>query len=71
MMGNADFAQRLDAAVERAWQSADDVRLPLQQAAERQVAASLSAYTQVRNLLESRETRSARPRAIDLAGDAS
>jgi polysaccharide pyruvyl transferase WcaK-like protein len=45
--------EKLAAAIERAWQSAETVRLPLQQAALRQIELSRGAYERVRGLLDS------------------
>jgi polysaccharide pyruvyl transferase WcaK-like protein len=55
-MDAADFPERLTAAVERAWQSADQVRLPLQDAARRQIKLSQGAYDRIRDRLTSSET---------------
>ncbi len=45
--------ENLPAALEKAWQSAELVRYPLQQAALRQIELSRSAYEQVRDMLDS------------------
>ncbi len=47
-LGASDASERLAAAAERAWQSAEKVRLPLQEAARRQIALSQGAYEWVR-----------------------
>ena len=47
-LGAQDASERLAAAAERAWQSAEKVRLPLQEAARRQVALSQGAYERIR-----------------------
>ena len=44
----SDASEKLEAAAERAWQSADKVRLPMQEAARRQIALSQGAYERVR-----------------------
>ena len=46
--------ENLAAAVERAWHHAEGVRLPLQQAALRQIELSRRAYDQVKELVNSR-----------------
>jgi polysaccharide pyruvyl transferase WcaK-like protein len=43
-LGAPDASEKLAAAAERAWQSAEKVRLPLQAAARRQIALSQEAY---------------------------
>jgi polysaccharide pyruvyl transferase WcaK-like protein len=48
--------EEIIAAIERAWQSAEIVRLPLQQAALHQINMSWSVYEQVRGLLNSQRT---------------
>lgn len=45
--------EKIADAIERAWRSAETVRLPLQQAALRQIELSLGAYERVRGLLDS------------------
>jgi polysaccharide pyruvyl transferase WcaK-like protein len=47
-LGVSDTSQRLAAAAERAWQLAEKVRLPLQEAARRQIALSQGAYQRIR-----------------------
>jgi polysaccharide pyruvyl transferase WcaK-like protein len=47
-LGAPDASERLAAAAERAWQSAEKVRLPLQAAARRQIALSQGAYQRVK-----------------------
>jgi polysaccharide pyruvyl transferase WcaK-like protein len=47
-LGAPDASERLTAAAERAWQSAENVRLPLQVAARRQIEMSQEAYERVR-----------------------
>ncbi len=44
LLGEPDPSERVAAAIERAWQSAENVRLPLQEAARRQIAQSQGAY---------------------------
>ncbi|HWZ29117.1 MAG TPA: polysaccharide pyruvyl transferase family protein [Gemmatimonadales bacterium] len=46
------FTQKLEAALENAWQSADEVRLPLQRAAARQIELSWHAYERARDLVD-------------------
>jgi polysaccharide pyruvyl transferase WcaK-like protein len=46
--------EMLPAALERAWQSAESVRLPLQQAALRQIELSRSAYEQAKYMIDSK-----------------
>jgi polysaccharide pyruvyl transferase WcaK-like protein len=46
-LGASDASQRLEAAVESAWQSAERVQLPLQEAARSQIALSQEAYERV------------------------
>ena len=43
------------AAIDRAWQSAENVRLPLQEAARRQIAQSQGAYERVKENINSSE----------------
>ena len=47
-LGASDASERLAAAAERAWQSAEKVRLPMQEAARRQIALSQGAYERIR-----------------------
>jgi len=47
-LGASDAPERLAAAAERAWQMAEKVRLPMQEAARRQIALSQGAYERVR-----------------------
>lgn len=47
-LGAPDASERLTAAVERAWQLAEKVRLPMREAARRQIALSQEAYEQIR-----------------------
>jgi polysaccharide pyruvyl transferase WcaK-like protein len=47
-LGASDASERLAAAAERAWQLAEKVRLPLQEAARRQIALSQGAYERIR-----------------------
>jgi len=51
-LNNPDVFEKLPDAMERAWQSAEAVRLPLQEAALRQMQLSWDAYSQVRDLLD-------------------
>jgi colanic acid/amylovoran biosynthesis protein len=53
-LNEPDLAEKLDAAIERAWQSAEKVRVPLQEAARRQIELSRSAYERVKDLVISR-----------------
>jgi len=53
-LNEADVSGKVRAAMDRAWSSADDVRLPLQQAAARQIEMSRSAYNQLKELVEFR-----------------
>lgn len=48
-LGESDAAERIAAAAERAWQSAEAVRLPLQEAARRQITLSRGAYERIRD----------------------
>lgn len=48
LLGEPDPSERVAAAIERAWQSAENVRLPLQEAARRQIAQSQGAYERVK-----------------------
>jgi polysaccharide pyruvyl transferase WcaK-like protein len=48
LLDTADVSERLAAAIERSWQSAEKVRLPLQEAARRQIELSQAAYLRVR-----------------------
>ena len=57
VLNDPAFSAKLETALENAWQSAGDVRLPLQQAAARQVATSWHAYERVRDLLGARAVR--------------
>ena len=50
-LGAPDASEKLAAAAERAWQSAEKVRLPLQEAARRQIALSQEAYEQIKEKL--------------------
>jgi len=43
-LGAPDSSERVAAAIDRAWKSAEQVRLPMQQAAQRQIALSRAAY---------------------------
>jgi polysaccharide pyruvyl transferase WcaK-like protein len=49
--------EKLAVAIERAWQSAERVRLPLQQAALRQIELCRGAYERVRGLLDTRRAQ--------------
>jgi colanic acid/amylovoran biosynthesis protein len=51
LLGAADVSGRLAAAIERAWQSAENVRLPLQEAARRQITLSQGAYERIKEEL--------------------
>jgi len=52
-LDDTNLSEKLTAAIERTWQLAEMVRLPLQQAAFRQIELSRSAYERVRNLFRS------------------
>jgi polysaccharide pyruvyl transferase WcaK-like protein len=49
----ADVADRLTTAIEKSWQSAEKIRLPLQEAALRQIESSRSAYKKIQHLFDS------------------
>jgi polysaccharide pyruvyl transferase WcaK-like protein len=51
-LANPELLRRLPEALERAWQSAEAVRLPLRQAALRQIEAGRSAYGLVRDMTD-------------------
>jgi hypothetical protein len=51
-LGASDVSERLAAAAERAWQSAEKVRLPMHEAARRQIALSQGAYERIRENLK-------------------
>jgi polysaccharide pyruvyl transferase WcaK-like protein len=48
-----DLPEKLGSAIERAWQSAEMVRLPLLRAAQRQIELSWGAYERVKDMLAS------------------
>ena len=48
-LGAPDASERLADAAERAWQLAEKVRLPMQEAARRQIALSQGAYERIRD----------------------
>lgn len=50
LLDDPAFSRKLEAALDDAWDSAPDVRLPLQQAAARQIASSWGAYQRIRDL---------------------
>lgn len=50
-LGAPDASEQLTAAIESAWQSAEDVRLPLLEAARRQIALSQGAYQRIKEKL--------------------
>lgn len=52
LLDDPTFTQKLEAALEKAWRSAEEVRLPLQRTAARQIELSWHAYERVRNLVE-------------------
>jgi colanic acid/amylovoran biosynthesis protein len=62
-MDDPAVLEKLCAAIESAWQSAEDVRLPLQHAAVRQIELSWGAYERVRDLLQSRGAQNTRSRS--------
>jgi colanic acid/amylovoran biosynthesis protein len=66
MLGESDLPRRLATAIERTWNSADAVRLPLLQSALHQVEASREAYQRVKDLLNS-EASQTHP-ALSLVG---
>lgn len=51
MLDDPDVSRKLATAMEHAWATADDVRTPLRQAAMRQIAASMSAYERIRDIV--------------------
>jgi polysaccharide pyruvyl transferase WcaK-like protein len=55
-VGGEDFTQRLNAAIDNAWRSADELRVPLLAASERQIVAAWTAYRKVYSLVLSRRT---------------
>lgn len=55
-LSEAGLPYRLTTAIERIWNSADAVRLPLLQSALRQIEASRDAYQHVKNLLSSEDS---------------
>jgi polysaccharide pyruvyl transferase WcaK-like protein len=57
LLDDPTFTQKLEAALENAWRSAEEVQLPLQRAAARQIDLSWHAYERVRNLVDSRAVR--------------
>jgi polysaccharide pyruvyl transferase WcaK-like protein len=56
-LNEPDLSERLGSAIERAWQSAEEVRVPLQQAALRQVELTWEAYNRVKDLVTNRAAR--------------
>jgi polysaccharide pyruvyl transferase WcaK-like protein len=50
-LGASDVAKRLAAAAERAWLLAEKVRIPMQEAARRQIALSQVAYERIRKTI--------------------
>ncbi len=54
LLDAADVSERLAAAIEKSWQSAEKVRLPLQEAARRQIELSQGAYLRAREDVISR-----------------
>jgi len=60
-LGASDTSERVAAAIERAWQSAENVRLPLQEAARRQIALSQGAYERIRDSMEASAPRKLKP----------
>ena len=53
LLSDRDALQRLPAVMERAWESAEATRRPLQEAALRQIRLSWSAYQRVKDFLQS------------------
>jgi polysaccharide pyruvyl transferase WcaK-like protein len=51
-LGAPDASEKLSAAAERAWRMAENARLPMQEAARRQIALSQGAYERVRENLK-------------------
>jgi polysaccharide pyruvyl transferase WcaK-like protein len=51
VLNEPELPQRLASAIERAWQSADRLREPLQEAALRQIESSRMSYERVRDLV--------------------
>lgn len=62
LLDEPDLPQRLQSAIERAWQNADKLREPLQAAALRQIESSKRSYDQVKDLVAG---RNANPRPTD------
>lgn len=62
LIGDPDLIEELNAAMESAWQSSQEVWLPLQRAAARQIEFSWSAYERVRDLLDARRGQNPRSR---------
>lgn len=56
-LGASDASARVAAAVEKAWQMAEKVRLPMQEAARRQIALSQGAYERMRENLTLRGSK--------------
>lgn len=62
-LGESATSARLAAAMEKAWQSAEKVRLPLQDAARRQIALSQKAYERIRDSIRFHEAETYKPYA--------
>jgi polysaccharide pyruvyl transferase WcaK-like protein len=62
-LNEPELAEKLNAAIERAWTSAEKMRLPLQKAACRQIELSRNAYERVKDFLISRTARESTVRA--------
>lgn len=56
-LNEPDVLEKLASPLEAAWQSAERVRMPLQQAALRQIGLSRAAYERCRDLLDSSQSK--------------
>ncbi|MBA2678192.1 MAG: polysaccharide pyruvyl transferase family protein [Ktedonobacteraceae bacterium] len=56
LLNSPDLPDRLATAIDESWQSAERVRLPLQEAAERQVKLSRDAYRRTRDMITSQKS---------------
>jgi len=50
-LNDPEMPEKLNEALEKVWQSAETLRVPLQMAARRQIESSCGAYQKIRNLL--------------------
>lgn len=62
MLDDPDFVDRLGAAIEQAWDSADEVRTPLLKSAARQIECGRAAYASIQSL------RGFKSRTADVTG---